>query len=220
MTHPLPTEASFLKDVSEHRMTVVRDDGPHRHLHFGKPGTGIEHFQIITWPGYLCYTGDMGTYVFRRLDDMFEFFRTDRHHTQKNGQQLYINPGYWSEKVEAADRHGHITEFSMEKFQATVLDRVASLVDDDEDWTDTKSAALINDLKDGVLAAEDEYEAIEAIRRFDHKGAEHLFEDWSERSTHEYTYRFLWCCYALAWAVKHYDAISAETVSHKNSVAA
>ena len=28
-------------------------------------------FDIVTWPGYLCYSGDMGCFVFTRLPDMF-----------------------------------------------------------------------------------------------------------------------------------------------------
>ena len=71
-------DEQFLRDVAEHTMTVIREDGVSRHIRFAKPGTSCMHFDLITWPGYLCYTGDMGTYVFQRLTDMFEFFRTDR----------------------------------------------------------------------------------------------------------------------------------------------
>ena len=78
------TEQSFLKDVAEHQMTVLRDDGVNRHVQFRRPGTICMGFELITWPGYLCYTGDMGTYVFRRLEDMFEFFRTDRYIVDPN----------------------------------------------------------------------------------------------------------------------------------------
>ena len=66
----------FLNDVKDHQMTIVRDDNIGRHLRFSKPGTSCMSFDLITWPGYLCCTGDMGTYVFKRLPDMFEFFRT------------------------------------------------------------------------------------------------------------------------------------------------
>ena len=84
-------EAIFLRDVAEHEMIVVRDDGVHRHIRFKKPGTSCMHFDLITWPGYLCYTGDMGTYVFSRLTDMFEFFRTDREYMRlREGQTLRV----------------------------------------------------------------------------------------------------------------------------------
>ncbi len=45
------TEQSFLKDVREHRMTVLHDSGIYRHLRFQKPGTVIGQFDIVTWPG-------------------------------------------------------------------------------------------------------------------------------------------------------------------------
>ena len=41
--------------------------------------------------------GDIGDFVFRRLNDMFEFFRDD------DAGKLRINPGYWAEKCTAAD---------------------------------------------------------------------------------------------------------------------
>ena len=96
MSHS-PSQEEFQKDVSQHGVTIIRDDGVNRHIRFKRPGTMCMHFDLITWPGYLCYCGDMGTYVFSRLEDMFEFFRTDRD----------INPGYWAEKLQAVDNHGH-----------------------------------------------------------------------------------------------------------------
>ena len=86
------TEQIFLRDISMHQMSVLRDDGVNRHIRFKTPGTNSMYFDIITWPGFLCYTGDMGTYVFRRLEDMFQFFRTDREHmTLRDGATLAIN---------------------------------------------------------------------------------------------------------------------------------
>lgn len=67
----------FERDVAEHQMQVLRDDRLYRHLLFKKPGTGCYHFNIVTYPGTLVYTGDMGSFVFQRLEDMFEFFRSD-----------------------------------------------------------------------------------------------------------------------------------------------
>lgn len=60
------TESTFLREVSQHSMTVIRDDGVNRHLRFRRPETNCMGFDLITWAGHLCYTGDMGTYVFSR----------------------------------------------------------------------------------------------------------------------------------------------------------
>ena len=99
------TEAQFLKDVSGHQMRVIRDDGKHRHVRFEKPGSSCMHFELITWPGYLAYVGDMGSYVFSRLPDMFQFFRMGDGDLNHNERGLSINPSYWAGKIEAADRY-------------------------------------------------------------------------------------------------------------------
>ena len=86
------TPELFLRDVQQHQIQVIRHDGVNRHIRFKRPGSMSYYFDLITWPGHLCYTGDMGTYVFRRMDDMFEFFRDDRCHATLGG--LYINCSY------------------------------------------------------------------------------------------------------------------------------
>lgn len=116
------TEDRFLRDVSEHEMTIVRDDGVSRHIRFKKPRTNCYFFDLITWPGHLCVSGDCGTYVFSRLDDMFEFFRVDRTHSVCKDRQLYINKQYWAEKVVSECRHGGIKEYSEDKFRAQIKD--------------------------------------------------------------------------------------------------
>lgn len=84
----------FEDDTKDHKMEVVRDDGLYRHLKFrGKDG--ICWFDLVTWPHVLTIHGDCGTFVFTRIEDMFQFFRGPT-----------INPSYWSEKVVAEDRYG------------------------------------------------------------------------------------------------------------------
>src|SRR5258708_33733869 len=100
----LPNEASFLKDVATHEMIVRRDDGPYRHIRFQRPDTICLYFDVVTWPGFLCFSGDAGCYVFSRLPDMLEFFRYE----SKPAGKLFINPDYWGQKVEAVDRSSPI----------------------------------------------------------------------------------------------------------------
>jgi len=47
-------------DLAEHVVTVLHSDGLYRHWRCQKPGTGMMGFDIVTWPGSLCFTGDMG----------------------------------------------------------------------------------------------------------------------------------------------------------------
>ncbi len=197
------TEERFLKDVAQHEMTVVRENGVSRHLRFQKPGTYCMHFDLITWPGYLCYTGDMGTYVFRRLEDMFEFFRTDRPH-MRDGKTLGINPSYWGEKLEAVDRHGGYREWNKDKFEARIREYFAQWLADNEP---DRPEEIKEQFEDEIIGGIDDggkESAYTVAQRFEVDGM-FPFQDWWEVDTEEYTYRFLWCCYALAWGVKKYD---------------
>jgi hypothetical protein len=192
------TEHDFLKDVSRHQMQILHDDGVSRHLSFKKPGTRSYSFDLITWPGHLCYTGDMGTYVFSRLLDMFEFFRTDQDYSSKDGETLRINTGYWAEKVLAQDRFGGIEQYDSELFMAAVL---SALPED-------ASPELREAVQDQVLdTAHDEYDALSAIIHFEFEGFS--FHDFWENKLKEFTHRFVWCCYALAWGIKVYDEAKA-----------
>ena len=87
----------FLRDIAQHQMTILRDDGVYRHLRFQVPGTPHRQFDLVTWPGYLAYTGDMGAYVFTRVHDMFKFFRREL-------QSYDMDMHYWAEKCEAASQ--------------------------------------------------------------------------------------------------------------------
>jgi hypothetical protein len=193
-------ESQFLRDVSMHQMQIIRDDGASRHIRFKTPATMCMHFDLITWPGYLCYTGDMGTYVFRRLEDMFEFFRTDR----RNDKPLAINPGYWGEKLESVDRCDSLMKYSAEIFRQRVKEAFDEVADDEPD--EAKRAKCWAEIEDRVLyyADEGEHEARTALLDFcSDDGFE--FIDTFEWNFRDYTFRFIWCCYALSWGIQKYD---------------
>lgn len=112
-----PAQEEFLKSVSEHKMTVLLDRGTHRHLHFSN-GSFNQHFILTTWPGYLCISGDMGCYVFRRLKDMFCFFRGEG-----------INVQYWAEKCEAESRAEKMFQYSARVMSEHILELQAEGAD-------------------------------------------------------------------------------------------
>jgi len=205
------TESRFLKEVDQHVMEVIRDDGLYRHIRFRRPGTMCMHFDLITWPGYLCYCGDMGTYVFSRLSDMFEFFRTDRDYAHRSGRKLGINPGYWSEKLLAVDgnrRSAGVKEFSAARFERTVKDWLANWMR--HEGLDKEGRRELRRLvEDQVLpsAHDGEVRAFDAVMGFSEEvdGQRFEFTDFWEVDCTEYTHRFVWCCYALAWGIQKYD---------------
>ena len=207
--YPCPAER-FQRDVATHEMTVLRDDGVSRHLQFKRPGDSSYWFDVITWDGRLYIGGDCGAFVFTRLHDMFEFFR---------GDEVRINPPYWAEKLVASERDG-FEKFSWDKFEADVKDYFdqhwateipgedaddndrAEYVDHcakrDECWVEVREA----------MNEPDEYGAVAFIRDFEHDGF--YFEDW-ERTSMEYTFRFIWNCRAIVWAIDKYDASKVTT---------
>jgi hypothetical protein len=223
----LCTQERFLKDAGKHTMTVIQDDGIHRHLGFRKPSpAGSEYwFKLITYPGELVITGDMGTCVFRRLEDMFEFFRADQKHHEKTGQDdtLGINPQYWGRKLQAFPKEGY-KQFSAETFRANVKESFDNWVesnkpyadDNCEDCTkaqreafDTAKADLLRALEDEVLNCADDGEtrALDAASNFRWGQGEWEFEiqDIWEWDCKEYTFHFIWSCYAIAWSIQQYD---------------
>lgn len=221
-----PTSEQFLNDVKDHKLSIIRDDGVYRHIRLAEPGTSCMHFDLITWPGYLCYTGDMGTYVFTRTQDMFCFFRGDG--------KLRINLGYWSEKLVAVDgrsKGGSAKEFSEEKFRAVInqyrVDWIRShsegrqsLQGDRRDLlTKDERRELWESVEDRVFGALDDYGehgASMAAYEFSYiprRPGQQVprrswqFTDLFEHDFTEYTFHFVWCCYALAWGIQQYDAM-------------
>lgn len=195
-----PSNADFLRHVEGHKLTVHLDNGVHRHLTFRRPGTNNRYFNITTWPGYLAISGDMGCYVFARLSDMFEFFRNDM------GK---INPSYWAEKLQADQRGSGHMEFSERLYRrAIVTDFKAHYPQGTPDrmriWRDVRYELLYWSQPSSVAEA-----VSNAIGHRDHNGVSAFSEFWDHR-LEDYTYHFIWCCWAIQWAIARYDEHKAD----------
>lgn len=173
--------------------TVHQHSGVYRHMHFRFP-EAYTWFEITTVPDRLIYGGDMGDFTFRRLTDMFEFFRQ-----KPSGdflQNFYVKPEYWAEKVTAVDRTDGLFAYKASWFAEDVKD---ALDDINYDWTPSQRAHLQH------MA---EYPEESQIRALDvlHQEFDDLedFYDWGER----YSYRFLWCLHAIVWAIHVCDELS------------
>lgn len=211
-----PTQAEFLRDVASHEMSVMLDDGTLRHICFRKPGTSAYHFNITTTPGHLMITGDMGAWTFRRLTDMFEFFRT----AHRGDGHLHINLGYWSEKLVASSACGRIDGSAMEYeptlFRSAIWRRALDLARDarSEGASDAEVSELIEHIKDVRDGGEgSECEAHDAARNFSHQIGSRVYEfhDFWETNLRDYNHNFVWACYAIAWAIKQYDNLKQPT---------
>ena len=171
-----PTKEEFLQSVQHHKMTVELDTPTHKHLKFKIPDCMNRWFDIVVWPGYLCISGDMGCFVFSRISNMFDFFRSG---------DLAINPGYYSEKVMAQSIYGDgVRKFCKEKFVSAVRAAVESM-------------ELDSELIEKAQGCEDEYAAVEFIRND--------YPEYWEWNCEACTYHYIWCLYAIVWAINQYD---------------
>lgn len=191
-------------------MDIKRDDGLYRNIRFEKPNTCNLYFDITTWPGFLCISGDMGCYVFSRIPDMFEFFRGQKPYI-RGDKTLGINLGYWHEKVQAECRTDGCEEFSPEEFKKTVNRVIYS-----GGWP----KPVRDEVRDSVLscAHDGEFAAKDAAYRFSvsRNGKRYDFQDfWEYGDCKRYTYRFVWACYAIAWSVQQYDSRNAAESSKR-----
>ncbi len=109
----------FARETAGHEMTVLHDDGLYRHLRFMNPKSSGYWFDLITVPGALIFRGDGESFVFSRVADMFEFFRSG---IWEDGS-LHINPGYWSEKL-TSDRDS-VKKYNQALFERLVKEEVA-----------------------------------------------------------------------------------------------
>jgi hypothetical protein len=212
------TETSFFKDVASHEMSILRDDGLYRHIMFGRPDSSDMRFDLITWPGSLCYTGDMGTFVFSRKPDMFEFFRAspdDLAFAQKRGHTLYVAPSHWAKKLDAVSGNSlgaSMTELDHDALRAELLQQMEGWLkekDDNYPWTPTLTEDLREEVS-GILEDLDlgaEQEAIISARDFEFLSPNgiRLSFDLSERNFQKHTREFLWACHAITWGVTRYD---------------
>lgn len=196
-----PTKESFLKDVKDHKLTIVKEDGVYRHLKF-KGKDFAFHFDMITYPGGLLMRGDMGTWVFERTEDMFAFFRNH------NGE-LEINPGYWSEKCVSESVFGNgIRVFDPDGFRECVISHWEEYFE--EDLESEEAIVVWESIEDRILCGEDaEWDLVSRLNDWSNYGLESDFDftDFWENTVTIGTYHYIWACYAIAWAVIQYDKV-------------
>ena len=211
----VPTPEEFLKDVAAHEMTVLQNEGVYRHLRFAnaKQNAWNQWFEIVTWPNKLAVSGDMGTWVFKRLHDMFNFFRS------KDGE-LKINPDYWGEKVESESRaEGPHKKFRSGNFKAALIDTLNAIDTLNEDApSETQKQKIITALSYDIFHIDNAPEARRALLEFEYE--DFKFPDpigLVEAVSNSYSSHYIWCLYAIVWGIQQFDARSAAPILDKNA---
>lgn len=192
--------ARFVADTPEHELKVLLDQDLYRHLRFRAPTTGMYWFDVITWPGNLTIRGDMGSYTFSRLDDMFEFF---------GGRAPgYVNEGYWAEKLVAVDNNSPAREFDEALFRQRVLEHFW----EQREYYDPSEArkiwgAIRDQIFDDYIDRNDAAACHYLLRDFDSpvKGYEFV-DSWDWGNFDTYGLHFVWCLHAINHAIRTYRA--------------
>lgn len=182
----------FARDVASHQMTILKDDGPYRHVRFMSPLRFSYWFELVTWPGVLTIHGDCGTYSFSREKDMFQFFRERR-----------INTYYWTQKCVSADCSRGVKEFSEEEFRLKAIRCVAGHLGLDE--PSEVPQEIVDKIEYEVVSwcCDGKDTAITRAWEWEFEGKRPL-QDIHEYNLEELTHEFLWCLHAIRWGVEQW----------------
>ncbi len=192
----------FLKNVQQHEIEIMKDDGVYRHVICKRPGSGTYRFDLITIPGHLFVTGDMGCWTFSRTEDMFDFFIAGNNDFNK---EHIINPHYWAKKVKSVSTISKIKEYSSDLLFNKV---VIYFNRHTENFSKEKKEELWGEIKDNILDYINNHQQViyRRINDFYFKGFE--FINFFERDDDsEFTFHYIWVCYAIVWGILEYKKV-------------
>lgn len=185
------TEEDFLEDVDAHHMIIDIDSGVHRSILFKRNGDPDKWLRITTWPCNLCISSDMGCYVFERIDDMFEFFRDKE-----------ITPDYWAGKLIAVSTPEGCREYCGKKMRDALTQYFLNPDEFDSKEKYEKEKERFEDEVFPFLS--DEFEAYETLNGDETISDSDFLIDLGSRDK-KFTYHYIWCLYAIVWAIQQYD---------------
>lgn len=202
MTEHTPTIGRmFAADTSGHQLTILLDQGDHKHLraHAVDEDTGhprhLYSVDLVTWPGRVAIAGDMDGFTFKA--DL---------PTLRAATQNGINWGYLAEKVDAGREN--ITGFSQEAFQREIRDQIDQATVDG-----TAPRGLEAEVNEWFLNGDyaeqfhTEEAALFAARDFEHDGFH--FSDLAEWDLTAYTSDFERAALGVQLVIRLYDRAKA-----------
>jgi hypothetical protein len=173
----------IVNDLAEHKITLLHSHGMYRHWRCAKPGTRVLWFDIVTWPGSLCYTGDMGDYLFQRTTDMVAFMRGSA-----------MSYSYAAEKCVAHD--GRLKEWREEIFRERLAARI-------EECEDGKRKAAVTKEVESIISEFETYQSRHDAEKAMYESG--LWDGGDMPSCEDYTFHFLWALHAIKWFCDNVD---------------
>ncbi|MFF8387769.1 hypothetical protein ACF053_29585 [Streptomyces kanasensis] len=201
----------FASEVEGATMTVVKDDGVHRHLYFKFPRASWDWCEVVTWPGMLTLRGGLGCWSFTRVTDMFDLLRP-------SPGTKRIDPVYWAGTL-VPGSGSEVKEYDADRARTYVRQAVADAIEAHthitaeyaEDWLFSDWCGADFGTEAALMRTLGRFEArVDADRPTSSflSGATHeefVFpvHDWD---LYRYSHWFLLSCVVLPWAVEQYDA--------------
>lgn len=183
---------SFYSYAKNYIMKVENDDGGfNRCILFSTPSSSEGYFRIITAPGTLVVTGDYGDFIFSRRGDAIHLFE---------GIDREPNFHYLKEKVVA----GETEKFSCDVFLEGVFGEFKDWAKDN-DLPSSSAEELMKEFKNQSSSCIDnEQSAFQAWYDFDSPNPDFTPGYDLEIRYESLTFHYMWCCYAVQWAVNQY----------------
>lgn len=193
---------NFIMDTASHTFTIIKDDGLYKHLRYATPGDSLYAMSIVTWPGYLSVSGDVGDYMFSHEVDMIGLFRRTS------------SVKYWMEKCVSLDKDAGLTTYDPREAVAFVIDYVNELDDEkklsihDREKIQSKLISLLTEL----MTSSSSSEALHHIMSFNYEfedGSEFNFLDSGLESNFTVpAYHFKYVLHGIAKVIALYDELT------------
>lgn len=172
---------------SDHVIELKFSNGLYRHWRCGRPDGSFTHsFNVVTWPGWMAVTGDMGSLMLSRIDDMVQFVR---------GHIESID--YFAEKV---TQEIPVKEFSPKKMIHVIQEKIDEIMehssDDDNDDQKGEDKEMIDRLEALQRRLDDG-----DISECEASGEWMDITGDTDPSFRDFTSNFLWVREALIWFV-------------------
>lgn len=206
------TQERFLEDVKDHQISIEKDDEVHRFVRFKRAEGSSYWFDLITWPGHLCISGDCGTYVFSRTHDMFEFFKMDDNDFNKRkGVLLNINPHYWGEKLKSIGTNAGYMKFDSSDFEERVKAHFDNFFEGSDYSDEVKEEVWCEIDSDVIFYSDEERRAYDAVHNFKYDLPDDKYFEFVDffdgGGTEKYTFHYIWNLYAIVWGIMKYDEV-------------